>query len=73
MNAWTIHAAYGVGAYLLVALVLFWVMVCYEHVGRSGFGSMLSKPRSDVVALALLAIGWLPLLALSLMARRPRS
>jgi hypothetical protein len=72
MTGWATVAAWGGGAYLLVAGILFWILVSYEHMGRSGLRSALYKPRSDVLALALFSICWLPLLCLSLARRTPR-
>jgi len=73
MTGWTTLAAWAGGAYLLVAGILFWILVSYEHMGRSGLRSALHKRGSDVLALGLFSIGWLPLLCLSLARRTPRS
>lgn len=56
-------------AYLVVAAFAFWLMVSYEHVGASGWASVRSKPRSTVVTLAWMALGWLPLVLLAMFER----
>lgn len=73
MTGWIALAAWAGGGYLLVACILFWILVSYEHMGRSGLRSALYKPRSDVLAIGLLSIGWLPLLCLALARWSPRS
>ena len=73
MIGWIVLAAWAGGAYLFVAAILFWILASYEHMGRSGLRSVLYKPRSDILALGLFSIGWLPLLCLALARRSPRS
>lgn len=66
-----VACAVGGVVYMAIAGGFFWLMASYEHVGRSGLGSALSKSRSEVRSLALLAIAWLPLLTLVILSWIP--
>jgi hypothetical protein len=60
------------GGYLVVAAAVSWLLVCYEHMGQSGWRSAWSKRPSEVGRLLLMSLGWLPLLAVLAFNRTPR-